>query len=136
MKTLFSVLRVLLPIFNDSAAEQKGTKASALLLFAAASIGLFLTFAEPAAVVAPVVQPAPIEAPTPAPDVQDEDTDASDILDVIDPPDAGGDLVVLSTVRVSWDRSYDPPMIHRRDSDLGGWAEYVARQRAYRRGEM
>jgi hypothetical protein len=125
MRSFFSLMRIMIPIFNANAKEQKGS-AAVVLAFIAALMAVAVAGYDVVEEVKPAVE-------TPAPDVQDQDTDASDILDVTDPPDAGGDLVVLSTVRVSWDDSYDAPRIHRRGAKLGGWSEYVARQRDCRR---
>ena len=64
---------------------------------------------------------------------QDQTTDAAELWDAIDPPSAGGSLVVESPIQAPWDRTYDPPPMHRRGAELGVWRDHVTRQAAYRR---
>jgi hypothetical protein len=135
MNTLIKLLRVLAPVCNKTAGELKGTQAGAwvglVAIVLTAWVQVMDWYIAELPQVAPVILVPPVEAP--APDVQDEDTDASDILDVIDPPDAGGDLVVLSAVQVVWDDSYDPPWMNRRGNWQGGWDRFASVQRDYRR---
>ncbi len=131
MNFITKLFRVLIPLFNETAGERRGSVGSALAIIAlimslyVASMEAYVETVAPA--------PAPIEQPAPAPDVQDEDTDMNDLRDVTDPPELDGQTVALNPVQVAWDDSYSAPLIHRRGSRLGGWAEYVARQRDYRR---
>ena len=138
---LVKVVRVLIPAFNKTAAEHRGTKLAAWLgiigIVGTAWVAVMDWVVEELPIIDPVILAPPVDAPTPAPapDVQDSDTDATDILDVIDPPDAGGELVVLSDVQVEWDDTYTPPPIHRVRSKHGGWAQYVKDQEALRQAK-
>ena len=137
MKLLFKILRILWPLINESAVERKGTRVGLILALIGGVVGLAVAIGD---VVGPDVVDVPsIEAPVldvEKPDIEvlaPEHSDEADILDVIEGAEVGG-VVMVSPLRVAWDDSYDVPLVSRRSSmeRFGGWAEYVARQRAYR----